>query len=183
MTTPSRLTSISTPVSTGRASSREAPRAAWLTASRERSCLGRDLGSGGLLEAREILGGQQPERPFVCRTTDMSLRLIGLDIDRGLGERLDRVAQQPGRHERRARFGDLHLGREACRHLEVGRGQRETSVVAGLDQHAGERRDAGTRGNPALDGLERLGQCVAIASELHVCPPPAVTDRKEKEQR
>ena len=33
MTTPSRLTSISTPVSTGRASSREAPRAAWLTAS------------------------------------------------------------------------------------------------------------------------------------------------------
>jgi len=47
----------------------------------ERAGLGRDLGAARLLKAREVLSRQEAKRPFICSAADMSLRLIGLDVD------------------------------------------------------------------------------------------------------
>jgi hypothetical protein len=72
----------------------------------------------------------------------MRLGLIGLQIDRGFGERLHGVGEESGRHQGDPRLVHLDLDREPRRDLQVRRGQRERPPVAGLEEDAGERRDA-----------------------------------------
>ena len=91
--TPSRLTSSSTPVSTGRASSRDAAFATCDDGLGEPRRLDRHPLSGRRLQRREVLGRQQPERALVCRAPDPRLRLIRVELDGSVRERLHRVAR------------------------------------------------------------------------------------------
>ena len=101
------------------------------------------------------------------RNGSCAWRRVGLDIDGSIRQRLHRVAEQPGRHERRARLGDLHVDRQPRRDLEVGRRQRELPGIGRVKEHAGQRRDPRPGRHASLNRLQRLGQHVAIASELH----------------
>ena len=133
--------------------------------------LGLDPRAARLLQAREVLGRQQPERALVGRAPDLRLGPVGLEVDRGVGQGFHRVAQQSRRDEGGARLGHLHLDRQTRRHLEVGRREGQLPGVGGVEEHAGQRRDPRPRRHPALHGLQRLGQRIAITSELHFGHP------------
>ena len=169
--TPSRLTSSSTPVSTGRASSRLAARPTWDTASANAAGLDLRPASARLLQPREVLGRQQPQRALVGRAAHPRLALVGLELDGRVRQRLHRVADQPRRHQRHAGLADLHLDRQPGRHLEVGRRERQLAVLGRLHADAGQRRDPRAGRDPPLDGLQRLGERVSIAPELHRAHP------------
>jgi hypothetical protein len=62
---------------------------------------------------------------------------------------------------------DLEVDRQAGGDLQIGGGEGQAAVIGGVQEHPGQRRDPRSRGHPALNGLQRLGQLVTVASELH----------------
>ncbi len=159
-----------TPVSTGRASSREAARATRLIVSSSGSRLDDERRRlADLRQAREIFGVERLERVARAARRDVDDRLGHAMLERNL------VCRQQARNvdERAARQDDrsfaLHLRRHGCANRELHVGRRETQLaVTRLEQDPREDLDRGTRRQGAHNGREAVHELVLRARNPQV---------------
>ena len=123
--------------------------------------------AGGLGEARELVGGQDPQAELGPAGGDAGLVVGDLDLHAAGGQGPHDVGRQPAREDDDAvaAAGDRDLDRD--RQLEVGAG--EAQLVAGeLHPDPGEHgQGRAASGRRPAGGAEGLDEDITLASELH----------------
>ena len=88
-------------------------------------------------------------------------------LDRLGGQAAADVGEQPAADQRLALVGDLGLGQRGAGRGLVVEGREHQALVTGLDQQAGEHRDARTDREAAGSPGDGIGEDVAFDTELH----------------
>ena len=159
--------SIRTPVSTGSMSSRPAAVTAWATAWAKTSLCTVPVARGHVRQRRVVLDGHRLQAEPRRTTGQRDPGAVDDHLDRLVGQAAADVGEQPAADQRLALVGDLGGERGAGGGLVV-EGREHQALVAGLDQQAGEHRDARADRQTARGPGDGIGERIALDAELHV---------------